>query len=371
MSRKRLFKLTIVLSDSENSCDEDFHQSHPKKRSRLPDHQQEAGFPSRKTSIKLDVIPSLPSCSNDIFSDFNVIFTSNDEDYSIGQETSFPKRLRTSDIEADDAPEQCGFPHDVSDDDDYITAPSSPVTGRRTSDIEADDAPEQYGFPEIYGVCDDDDYITAPSSPVTDAESSGCLERSTSEEQPICTIQGCFIEAITSPTSPYVMDFQETKHELVTRLFKLYNSTVFENKLPESNIQIEWSNRLTVAAGYCINTIKDGDLYSTIKLSDKVCDSAERVRDILLHEMCHAACWHLNGVEFDGHGPFWVQHTEQATRVHPELPPVSVHHSYDIKYKYNYVCAGCGDRVGRFTKISEEKRHCKKCESRLVMENTS
>ena len=30
----------------------------------------------------------------------------------------------------------------------------------------------------------------------------------------------------------------------------------------------------------------------------------ERVRDTLIHELCHAAVWFLNGVN-DGHGPHW------------------------------------------------------------------
>ncbi|XP_077148951.1 germ cell nuclear acidic protein-like [Ranitomeya variabilis] len=324
-------KRTFVLSDSENSSDEDFHQSHPKKRPRLPD-QQEAGFDTGITSADPDVITTFPSVSNDIYSDFNIIVVSDDDDYLSGEETSSPKRLRTSDIVADDAPEHCGSP-------------------------------------QIYILSDGEYNIITPSSPVTDTESSGCLERSTSEEQPICGTQGWVLMDLTSPASPYVQDFPNTKYELVTWLFKIFNSTVFESKLPESNIEIKWSKRLRVSAGNCRNTFLDGELYSIIQLSEKVCDSAERLRDTLLHEMCHAACWHLNGVQVDGHGPFWVSYTEQAARVHPELPPVSVYHTFDIKYKYNYVCAGCGRRVGRFTKICKEKQYCRKCGGKLLMEN--
>lgn len=41
-----------------------------------------------------------------------------------------------------------------------------------------------------------------------------------------------------------------------------------------------------------------------IELSTKVCDSADRVRDTLLHELCHAAVWIIDG-ENGGHGPVW------------------------------------------------------------------
>jgi SprT-like family. len=36
----------------------------------------------------------------------------------------------------------------------------------------------------------------------------------------------------------------------------------------------------------------------------KVCDTADRLRDTLVHEMCHAAVWILNGVK-NGHGHLW------------------------------------------------------------------
>jgi hypothetical protein len=36
----------------------------------------------------------------------------------------------------------------------------------------------------------------------------------------------------------------------------------------------------------------------------KVCDRADRLRDTLIHEMCHAAVWVLNGVK-NGHGRPW------------------------------------------------------------------
>ncbi|XP_077118779.1 germ cell nuclear acidic protein-like [Ranitomeya variabilis] len=160
--------------------------------------------------------------------------------------------------------------------------------------------------------------------------------------RPICTIRGCFIEDITSPASKYMQDFQSYKHELVTRLFKLYNSTVFENELPESKITFKWSKRLTATSAFCTNIYKDGEQYSFIELSDKVCDSAERLRDSLAHELCHVACWHIEGVQNDGHGPLWTSYTEKLIHVHPELPPVRMYHAYDINYRYNYVCAGCG-----------------------------
>lgn len=70
------------------------------------------------------------------------------------------------------------------------------------------------------------------------------------------------------------------------------------------------------------------------------CSFADRLRDTLIHEMCHAATWLMNNVR-DGHGPFWKIYARKATLVHPELPMVTRCHSYDINYKYQYQCNRC------------------------------
>lgn len=66
----------------------------------------------------------------------------------------------------------------------------------------------------------------------------------------------------------------------------------------------------------------------------------DRLRDTLVHEMCHAATWLINSVR-DGHGPFWKLYARKATLAHPELPMVTRCHSYDINYKYQYQCSRC------------------------------
>lgn len=58
---------------------------------------------------------------------------------------------------------------------------------------------------------------------------------------------------------------------------------------------------------YCKRAIKGTEIKSRsvrIALSTKVLDSADRLRDTLIHEMCHAATWMVNHIS-DGHGPHW------------------------------------------------------------------
>ena len=72
---------------------------------------------------------------------------------------------------------------------------------------------------------------------------------------------------------------------------------------------VTWNGRLTKTAGMCIQrkikiTKKPNHLFaysnntgaeevraSKIELSTKVLDSSDRLRDTLIHEMCHAAAW--------------------------------------------------------------------------------
>ena len=91
-------------------------------------------------------------------------------------------------------------------------------------------------------------------------------------------------------------------------LFHLFNTKAFESKLP-NDMWITWNARLTKTAGMCIQrllkiTKKLDTSYSSsgnsgteevraskIELSPKVLDSSDRLRDTLIHEMCHAAAW--------------------------------------------------------------------------------
>lgn len=86
-----------------------------------------------------------------------------------------------------------------------------------------------------------------------------------------------------------------------------------------------------------------------IVLSTKVLDSPERLRDTLIHELCHAASWIISGYS-DGHGPHWTRWTEQAMKRFPELSMIDRTHSYSIRTKYQYKCVDCGYTVGRHTK---------------------
>ncbi|KAK2904002.1 hypothetical protein Q8A73_010659 [Channa argus] len=157
----------------------------------------------------------------------------------------------------------------------------------------------------------------------------------------LCKTPGCFLESLSNPGSNYGRNFKQNKEDLTSKLYHLYNTSVFDSKLPV-NMSVTWNKKMRKTAGYCITGQErgGGNRYARIELSEKVCDSADRLRDTLIHEMCHAATWLINGVR-DGHGNFWKLYARKATVMHPELPMVTRCHSYDIKYKFQYQCTRC------------------------------
>ncbi|XP_036825840.1 serine/arginine repetitive matrix protein 1 isoform X1 [Oncorhynchus mykiss] len=203
----------------------------------------------------------------------------------------------------------------------------------------------------------------AVSQPESRLKTSGLSSSSVSAG---CMTPGCFLQSLSGPGSS--RNFKQTKEELTSKLYRLYNTSVFDSKLP-SNMSVSWNNKMRKTAGYCITGQErgGGNRYARIQLSEKVCDSADRLRDTLVHEMCHAATWLINSVR-DGHGPFWKLYARKATLAHPELPVVTRCHSYDINYKYQYQCSRCKNTLGRHSKSLDTQRFvCALCTGQLVL----
>ncbi|XP_015603580.1 dentin sialophosphoprotein isoform X2 [Cephus cinctus] len=163
----------------------------------------------------------------------------------------------------------------------------------------------------------------------------------------------------------YRTNFKNTKEELCKHLFKLYNEKIFNKKLPE-DMSIEWNVRMRGTAGFCYNKKSVKALgavtrSSRIVLATKIIDRPDRLRDTLVHEMCHAAAWLINNVS-DGHGSYWKGWASKAMQVFPDLPPIRRCHDYQIKTKFTYRCMNCGYSIGRHSKsLDVEKKRCGHC----------
>ncbi|KAI4465902.1 transcriptional regulator [Holotrichia oblita] len=163
--------------------------------------------------------------------------------------------------------------------------------------------------------------------------------------------------------------YKISKGELAKRLFQLYNEEIFSNAIPQDTL-LEWSDRMRGTAGFCYCrkiTRRTGVIERTTKivLATKIVDSADRLRDTLVHEMCHAATWIVNEIS-DGHGPYWKAWAAKAMKVFPELPPIKRCHDYAINTKYTYKCSECSYSFGRHTKsLDIEKKCCGYCHGRF------
>ncbi|KAK7070972.1 hypothetical protein SK128_014892 [Halocaridina rubra] len=167
----------------------------------------------------------------------------------------------------------------------------------------------------------------------------------------------------------YVKNFKKSKELLCEKLYTYYNEHVFSDKLP-MHMDIKWNPRMTKTAGFCyyrIDRTKPSGRGARIELSSKVIDAPERIRDTLIHEMCHAAAWIISGYK-DGHGPLWKSWAAKAGHVFPELPAITTCHSYQISCKFTYRCTECGYSIGRHSKsLDTERKVCGYCHGKFEL----
>lgn len=167
-------------------------------------------------------------------------------------------------------------------------------------------------------------------------------------------------KAIADPEAVLFREqYRQRKEELADRLFALYDEKVFGGALKP--VPVKWNKKLLTTAGRCVNMARLGKRSAEIELSEKVLTSADRLRCTLIHEMCHAAAWIVDG-EKKGHAGHWRRWTEAAVRALPELPKITVRHDYNIEYKYTYQCTKCSAKTQMHSKTKKaENIRCRFC----------
>ncbi|XP_075394496.1 germ cell nuclear acidic protein [Tenrec ecaudatus] len=185
----------------------------------------------------------------------------------------------------------------------------------------------------------------------------------------LCKIPGCFLLDLEKSKQYSGKKFQKNKDELVQKIYNLFNSSVFDKKLPKK-IDIAWNKKMLKTAGICTTgEIKHPkkQRYAKIEIAQKVCDSADRLRDTLVHEICHVASWLLDGTR-DSHGDAWNYYAHKSTMIHPELPKITRYHNYTINYRIHYECIQCKTRIGRYTRsLNTDRFICANCRGSLVL----
>jgi hypothetical protein len=158
------------------------------------------------------------------------------------------------------------------------------------------------------------------------------------------------------PKKPPTMSaraFKQKRESLAEEYFIEYNRVAFDGKL--SSIQLVWSNKLQTTAGLTrLVTISIGKneqrKEAKIELNTKVLDEEEKLQSTLLHEMCHAAAWLLDGVAKPPHGKCFkkwstlamkkVSNNEQ-TCIYGKAYPVKLLDCLGLTNPLSAFCGGC------------------------------
>ncbi|KAI8898764.1 SprT-like family-domain-containing protein [Globomyces pollinis-pini] len=161
------------------------------------------------------------------------------------------------------------------------------------------------------------------------------------------------------------------RDRLSKKYYTEFNRNVFNNSLP-SDMEIAWSKRLNKTAGRTLlikSRAECKDLYQCkIELATKVVDTEFKLRNTLIHEMCHAAVWIIEHSDIP-HGTSFKRWGSLVTKKYPDLK-VSTCHQYQINFKYNYVCVNeeCALTYGRHSKsINTQVLGCGACSSKLKL----
>ena len=239
--------------------------------------------------------------------------------------------------------------------------------------------------------------------------------------------------------------FEAQKHELAISFLDALDDRITESQLKQltqstGGIMINWSNTLRSTAGrahWRCTTIKtnssssntsDGpspsfiDLtqqqgpakkhhHASIELASKVITTRTRLLNTLAHEFCHLANFILSNETKKPHGPSFKMWANKVTKAFArdaifcgedrEKVVVTTTHSYDIEFKYRWVCAGkrekpmsveelirglddaegwegfvgrladdgCGETYGRHSKsVDPRTARCGKCEAGMLVQ---
>eukprot|EP01105_Mastigella_eilhardi_P022186 TRINITY_DN544_c0_g2_i3.p1 TRINITY_DN544_c0_g2~~TRINITY_DN544_c0_g2_i3.p1 ORF type:complete len:689 (-),score=131.23 TRINITY_DN544_c0_g2_i3:54-2120(-) len=165
--------------------------------------------------------------------------------------------------------------------------------------------------------------------------------------------------------------FKKVRDGLASALYAEANNRVFGGKLP-ANMQISWSVRLLSTAGTCVNTKKPSGRERTtrIELASKVVDCPQKLKETLLHEMCHAAVFLIDQVSGAPHGTNFKQWGRRVEKGFPDVR-VTTCHNYAIDYKYHYYCTVCSRVYGRQSKSIRLSISRCKCGGMLRLEQTA
>lgn len=182
------------------------------------------------------------------------------------------------------------------------------------------------------------------------------LVSSDNDEKPVTKTKG------PKPT-PSKTAFARKRDSLAQHYFTKFDRHAFGGQL-QPDTTVVWSNRLLRTAGLTRLRSQGSKRVAVVELATKVLDNETRLQQTLLHELCHAAAWLVDGISKPPHGSCfqkWAKSSSTTLGI-----PVTVTHSYEISYKYSWKCVQCDHIYRKHSKSIDETKHvCGKCRGRL------
>jgi len=177
--------------------------------------------------------------------------------------------------------------------------------------------------------------------------------------------------AKTSQKSSTSAAFRKNRINLTKHTFEEFNQQAFGGAL--SSVEVTWSNKLNTTAGITRMRGKLGknnadSRVASIDLATKVIDNEERLRSTLLHEMCHAAQWLVDGCHKPPHGDVFKKWANISMRKIRDVE-VTTTHDYEISYKFAWACTGanCNVVIKRHSRsVDVNKQCCGRCKGKLI-----
>ncbi|GFU43651.1 acidic repeat-containing protein [Nephila pilipes] len=166
-------------------------------------------------------------------------------------------------------------------------------------------------------------------------------------------------------------DFNRNRVFFTHKLYHFFNRKIFNNRLPE-DMSITWNDNLRTTAGltHCRKNQETDEYLCRIELAPKVVTSFGRLRDTLLHELCHAAAWIVNKQKCQ-HGPLWQTWASRCNLILPQVDIPTRCHNYQISYRFLYKCRKCSWNVGRHSKCPRLlELKCPKCGGSIYFEKS-
>jgi predicted SprT family Zn-dependent metalloprotease len=153
--------------------------------------------------------------------------------------------------------------------------------------------------------------------------------------------------ALDGPTWPGT--FEENRMRYLEYYGNLFHKIVFNNRL-KGKVRVEFTSRFVITGGTTVG-MGAGKVVK-ITISSLIIDSKEKLRDTLIHELCHAAVTVIDHVpNARGHGEEWLKWTRIAQEAFPTLPEITPFHTWEPIHPG--MCEECGRRYKRLEQVGK------------------